>query len=206
MIFDIKKEDNIDNNIFLEFDKDQHFYNQVPIYVLTSYRIVFGSLNFSNDICEVCNVEYFCNNDLLPIFNSGNNKVIGVFIKKEEYRKGNLFFLNNPVNEFIEEFNKINHKIIMNSNIKKKDIKMKIAINYYDIKKVAESSLDNLKIINKKDVDFYVDGLRYSDIKYFIPIKEGFYDVVVSLKNDIKDIKDIKEYLLFFNRFSFELV
>lgn len=45
---------------------------------------------------------------------------------------------------------------------------MKITINYYDIKKVAESSLDNLKIINKKDVDFYVDGLRYSDIKYFI--------------------------------------
>lgn len=36
MIFEIKKEDNIDNSVILEFDMGQYFYSQVPIYVLTS--------------------------------------------------------------------------------------------------------------------------------------------------------------------------
>ena len=79
-------------------------------------------MNSTNDICEVCNVENYFNN-FLQILSSGNNKVIGVFIRKKEYQKGNLFFLNNPVNEFSEEYNKINHCIIMNSNIKKKRYK-----------------------------------------------------------------------------------
>jgi hypothetical protein len=120
MIFEIKKEDYIDNNAFLEFDMGQDFFIVVPIYFLTSEGIVFSRLNFTKDIFEVCNFENIYSNDLLPILSCENNKVIGVFIKKDEYRKGNLFFLNNPVNEFIEEYNKINHRIIMNSNIKKK--------------------------------------------------------------------------------------
>jgi surface protein len=58
-----------------------------------------------------------------------------------------------------------------------------------------------LKNINEKEVDFYINGIKYPHIKYFIPINDGIYDIIINIKNDIRDIK---KYLFLFNDFLFE--
>ena len=97
--------------------------------------------------------KHFSFYGISPILSLKNNRVIGVLFGNDCFS-----ILINPINEFIKEYNKTNNNTIINSNIIKKEIKIKITIKEYDIYEDKYKFLyDKLKNINEKEVDFYID-------------------------------------------------
>ena len=138
-----------------------------------------------------------------PIFNSFNNKLIGIDKTKDHnyYNKG--LFLKLSIKEFIYRYqyrNKINLKnenknhfeneINIEIKITKDDIYTKIYFldNYeYKDKEGNKHSHDNLKELNKNNTELYLNKIKKDFQKYFIPEKAGTYNIEIKFDTILVD-------------------
>ena len=135
-IIQIKENDkinflDIDDNIYKK--EIENYYNKESIYIINynnknEISVAYSIINNINNY-EIFYSRYFKNNNnnILPIFNLSNNKLIGIHIKNSKYYYKGLIF-NFIINEFIEEY-----KIEKNDTLNEIDILMKI--NKIDINK-----------------------------------------------------------------------
>ena len=137
-IIEIKENDNIDKNIFLDIDEDiyednlKEQFEQKSIYLLyhisqsKKIKITLGIIQNINE--DNFNIDYTYNIQNIspfgPLINLNNNKLIG--INKENESENNLnigFLINGPIDEFFENKNNddINEITIIYKNIKLED-------------------------------------------------------------------------------------
>ena len=223
-IIEIKKEDNINNYLYLDenINKDKlylgksiyilHYPEKKNIYV--SYGIIKNlddKINFYN-FNHLCNIEKGSQGS--PILNISNNKLIGIHIKENEdsnYNKG--LFLKYALNDFIKqkffnkelllEFNKRFHLNFKDFKITELDLGDKI-IGNEGLKYLCE----NIKFTNLKKL--YLNGNKITDIKSLEKAKFDNLEVLNFGLNNISNInilekvgfKELKELYLNFNKIS----
>ena len=172
---------------YLYINDYQKYYNKESIYILNynkydievSYRII-NHINNSDIIYR----DYFNknNNHILPIFNLSNNKLIGFSISNSKYNnKGSLF--NLIIKEFTNEFkhsdnNKWNEINVL-MNINKNHINNKI---YF-----LNKDFNNDTILNNKNTELYINNIKIEYKNYFIPEKEGKYNIKIKFNIDLTD-------------------
>ena len=191
-VIQIKENDKInffelDNNIYGK--EIENYYAKESIYII--------NYNNKNDIsvayCKINDInrsEIFYsrylnnNNNILPIFNISDNKLIGIHIKNYKYYfKGILF--NFIINEFIEEI-----KTICKYECNEIDILMKINKNdinkniYFLDKENKNSSFDEL---NNNKIELYINDIKIEYEKYFIPKEEGEYKIKLKFNMNLTD-------------------
>ena len=121
----------LDENIY---EKEIENYNNNEMIYIIDYNkndicVVYSIINNINNY-EIFYSKYFDNNDnILPIFNLSNNKLIGIHIKNSKYYYKGLIF-NFIINEFIEEY-----KIEKNNKYALNEIDILMKINKIDINK-----------------------------------------------------------------------
>ena len=127
------------------------------------------------------------------IFNSYNNKLIGL-------HKNNLYYYNRGMlfksilNGFIYEYkhsylNKIN-EINISVKISEEEINTELFFldNYEYIDAQGQKHFhDNLKALNKSNTKLYINNNKYDYQKYFIPKKEGEYNIKIQFNVNLKD-------------------
>ena len=189
----------LDNNLLKENSED--LYENKSIYILhypngENICVSFGyGIKKLDDyyIKHLCNTE-FCSSGS-PILNLSNNKVIGIHKgtipnkdKKAKYNIGIL--LKYPLNEIKEKnINEIDIKInILNNQVNKE-------IYFLDNSKIKpENSYQlkpyhrYLKELNKNNIELFINGIKEEEYKkYFIPKKEGIYNIKLKFHISIKD-------------------
>ena len=112
--------------------------------------------------------------------------------------------INSNINNnktFINDINKINNNINNNKNeiklilkIKEKDINKKIYFLdntngevYISAYKEENHNHDFLKELNEANVELYINNKKSKYQKYFIPEKEGIYEILLKFKINLKD-------------------
>ena len=183
---------------FLEIDdslyeKNSYYYEE-SIYIIhyDNQNEMFVSYGILNDIKEEellfsCNFNSYSN--FSPIFNSTNNKLIGIHNKS----KYNGIFLKLMVKEFLNIYknyknarNEINIKI----QVDKKDIKKYLYFldNYaYKDNDGIEHCHDNLKELNNLNTELYIGDKKYDYNKYFKFDREGTYDINLKFNINLTD-------------------
>ena len=139
-----------------------------------------------------------------PIFNLSNNKLIGVvgdkskyynhgilfnflindFINKDKYE--NIFKANNKYKYYTSLKNEINIKI----NVDKADINNNIYFldNYEHEDNEGIIHLhDSLKELNELNSELYINNQKYLYKKYFIPEKEGEFNITLKFGINLTD-------------------
>ena len=173
----------IKNQLYI--NEYQNYYNKESIYILNynknDIEVIYSIINNINN----SEIIYPCcfnknSNYILPIFNTSNNKLIGVKNNNYKYyNKGLLFgFL---IEEFISEL--INTKI-ENKNLN--EINILIKVNENDINNEIYFINNNDEILdelNQINTQLYINNIKKEYKKYFIPEKEGEYNI--RLKFDI---------------------
>ena len=171
---------------FLELDENvyekeiENYYNNESIYIIdynkNDISVVYNIINNINNY-EIFYSRYLNNNDnILPIFNLSNNKLIGIHIKNSKYYYKGLLF-NFIINEFIEEYKieKIDkyvlNKIEIVMKINKSDINEDI---YFLDKEKKNNEFDEL---NNSKIELYINNTKNNYQKYFKPNKEGEYKI-----------------------------
>ncbi len=189
-IIEIKDKDGINN--FMELDDNYYNnYKNKSIYIIQygSEKKIGVSYGIINDI-DNYNIEYYCNieegSSGAPILNLLNNKIIG--INKEERKINRGILIKYIINDFINK--KLRNEIEMIVKIDKEEINKEIYfldnIDYIDDNKIKHYH-DNLKELNKLNVDLYINEKKYEYEKYFIPKEEGEYKIKLKFKKEIKD-------------------
>ena len=142
-----------------------------------------------------------------PIFNLSNNKLIGIhnnINNKKYFTKGIL--LKRYINELIKRVkcpNKIQYKYNDKCNENINEVNMLIKIEKEDINKqiyfldngykkknflyIKHYAHDNLKELNKYNTKLYINKKQYEYNKYFIPEKEGKYEIIIKFKINLVD-------------------
>lgn len=187
-IIEIKEDKNIKIN-FLQLDENlfkddiELIYNGESIYVMQCDKnknifVSYGIIKYLNvsDLTCFCNVN--SSQNISPIFNLSNNKLIGIFKNKLNcYSKGIIFkFI---INEFINRYKNSFHEIDIMVNIDKDDINKKI---YF-----LSKNFDKENNITKLNAELYKNNNKINFEKYFIPDKIGKYFIKLKFKLFITD-------------------
>ena len=168
-IVEIKKNDNLDFNSFLEIDENIYkkdlvdFYRQNSIYLIYyphGNKASYSNGKIKNINLDLNGIEHLCStkpgSSGCPMLNLNNNRVIGVHVSAHKFEDWNLgAFIKKPIEEFYEEYN---NKVKKENNEKKEN-------------KFDESEYNNPKI-NKKEI--FSNELEYNqgdkDLEpYFVP-------------------------------------
>ena len=194
----------LDENIFT--NDSEKIYENESIYILhypkgdkacVSYGYGFSKSKENNDFVYKCDI----NSGSLgaPILNIATNKVIGInkgIISNNEYIKGT--FLKYPLNELNIIKNSISNNDILNKNETNKtfdsmnEIRIEVKINKEDINKNIYF-LDNtvfssyLNELNQLNTELYINDNKFEYQKYFIPEKEGVFNIKLKINTFIKD-------------------
>ena len=215
-IIEIKEKNIKDINFFEIDDKLYEKDYEINYYLETIYLIHYNNIekNVSvsyGTINHISNYEikYSCNLDdnskFSPIFNSSNNKIIGIHeFNSVYYNKG--IFLGNIIKDFLNYYKikkKINNKIYNKIYNKKTNNIIKININVTNFReqeriyfldnynyKDSEGKYhyhDNLKELNDNNTELYINGKKYIYKKYFIPKKNRTYDITLKFNINLKD-------------------
>ena len=190
-VIEIKKNNKIK---FLELDENiyekeiENYINNEMIYIIdynkNDISVIYSIINNINNY-EIFYSKYFDNIDnILPIFNLSNNKLIGIHIKNSKYYYKGLIF-NFIINEFIEEY-----KIEKNDALNEIDILMKI--NKIDINKDIyfldkENKNNEFDESNKNKIELYINNIKKEYQKYFKPNKEGEYEIKLKFNYNLKN-------------------
>ena len=204
----IKLEEDITN--YLELDENiftndsEKIYENESIYILhypkgdkacVSYGYGFSKSKENNDFVYKCDI----NSGSLgaPILNIATNKVIGInkgIISNNEYIKGT--FLKYPLNELNIKKSNPNNDILINNETNKtlvsmNEIRIEVKINKEDINKNIHF-LDNtvfnsyLNELNQLNTELYINDNKFEYQKYFIPEKEGVFNIKLKINTCIK--------------------
>ena len=211
----IEIKDNKNYNInYLELDDTlkqkelENIYNNESIYIMQLNNKTKDILVSYSVMNNIFNSKFFfkgkINEDFSIIFNLSNNKLVGLFTKKSKlYNQGILF--NFLVDKFIDKYNiKINIKeknkykyhqtltneillkiIAFDSNVKEK---VYFLDNYaYIDNKGMNHFHDNLKELNELNTELIINNKKEKYKKYFIPEKEGEYDITLKFNVNLTD-------------------
>ena len=207
----------IDDNIYKEESDILYKNHSVYIIQYPNSDKASVSYGIMNKIIDFNIHHYCCTDSGSsgsPIINLLNNKIIGIHKEGSiKFQINKATFLKYPINEFLniykdenitnkrkESFENINNNLEINDI--KNELEIKIKINKQDINKKiyfldnadyieSKSHIkhfhDNLKELNKSNVDLYINNYRYQFEKYFIPDNEGIYKIKLKFKIYIKD-------------------
>ena len=177
----------IDDDIYL--DDSTMYYHKKPIYLI-QYKKDNETLVSYNVIKDINNkhIRFFHDsndqNELSLLFNTSNNKLIGIYNKNFNHLKKGLF-MKFIIDEFIQNYkNKSNYinEINMTVNVDKNDINKDIYFldNYMDI-------FDKKEHLNELNTKLYIDKKEYIYKKYFKFEKEGKYNIKIKFERNLKD-------------------
>ena len=178
----------IDENLY---EKEiENYYKNESIYIINYNKndisVVYNIINKINKY-EIFYSRYLNNHDnMLPIFNLSNNKLIGIHIKNSKYYYKGLIF-NFIINEFIEEYKiEKNDKYVWNEidilvKISKRDINEDI---YFLDKENNNTVFDES---NNNKIELYIKNTKKEYHKYFKPNKEGEYKIKLKFNNNLTD-------------------
>jgi len=204
-IIEIKNEDNFDINNMLEIDNNIYKDNLSEYYMNKTVYIIHypNGLNSSYSHHIIQNIDvlntkiyHLCeSNDGssgAPILNLENFSVIGIHVGKKKNFTANLGIVLKPI---IDKFYKIQNnadkknEIIITINITKDDVNKKI---YFldgpdDKKKTEENICTHLNELNESNVKLFINNESNKYSKYFIPKKEGKYNIKLIFSTEMKD-------------------
>ena len=206
-IIEIKENDYLYNNDFLEIDNDIYNNDLNDIYKEKSAYIIHypkgGECEYSLDTIfkiDIANtlIFHFCSTEEGssggPIINLQTSKVIGIHTgehKSHDYNVGVI--IKNP----IECFNKLfpaetdKNEIIISIQIRDIDVNKEIYFldntDYFNEQTNEKCFHDNLKELNENNVKIYIDEIPYNYCKYFIPKKKGMYTIKIEFNILMKD-------------------
>ena len=174
----------IDNELYLE--ESSMYYNNRSIYVLQyinekDITVSYGVINNANK----SKIRYSCdllkNSKLSLIFNLSNNKLIGI------HQSGSNCFNKGMFISFLtKEFIKIKKHKLNSTN----EIKLSIKVEKNNIDKELYFFTDSkqyLKELNELNTKIYINKKEYNFKRYFIPKKEGIYDINIKFNIKLKD-------------------
>ena len=176
---EIKKTDKFDFNKFVEIDDKN---NSQSIYLISNnfknkYHV--DSLKKIDD--NKYSIEEYNNIEkgflFSPIFNLLNNKIIGLYLEKNN----EIHLINMIINKFILNNEDNNNQIILELKIEKKDINKDI----YFLDNTPNHG--NLKELNESNVKVYINDEKYEFQKYFKPQKEGIYTIKLKFQIEIEN-------------------
>jgi surface protein len=207
-ILEIKENKNEKYN-FIEIDdkiysKDSYmYYNNESIYILQMNNInnIFVSYGVIEEIIDT-KISYIANlyhkSNFSLIFNL-NNKLIGIggYNYRQELNNIGIYF-NEIINDFINQYryNRSNSyknfrfEINLSIEINKEDINHKIYFldNYkYQDKKNIKHFGEKLKALNELIEEFYINNIKCEFKNYFIPAKEGLFDIKMKFNTNLFD-------------------
>ena len=185
---------------FLELDEffydNNSLYNKESIYILNynnneDISVAYSDINFIK-ISEII-YPYFLNknnNSFSLIFNLSNNKLIGISRNNGKYNNKKLLF-NNIINQFLYEYKNNKYKIEKIRKYVWNEIEILISIYKDDINKkiyfLDKENNNGIKDLNDKNTVLYINNIRNEYKKYFIPKKEGEYNIKLKFELNLKD-------------------
>ena len=206
-IIEIKKDDYIYKNNFLEIDSDVYKDDLDTIYKDQSAYIIHyplgGDCEYSLDTISSIEpnnifIYHFCATEEGssggPILNLETFKVMGIHTGEHKSHKYNV---GTVIKHPIEYFNKLfpaeieKNEIIISLQVRDIDVNKKIYFldntDYFDEETNKRVFHDNLKELNENNVKIYIDEIPYSFCKYFIPKKKGIYTIKIEFNILMKD-------------------
>ena len=198
------------------FEIDDLLYEKEGEMYLVKEPIYFIHLNNNNEILVsysfikninkskfIYNYKIKKNYKFSLILNSSNNKIIGINDNSLN-SKGDFF--NVLITEFMRKYEilnkmKKNNKYRFYQN-KKNEINIVLKVDEKDINKEIYFLDDkyynfeekkyaycrnNLKELNKNNTELYIENIKYEYKKYFIPEKEGKYNIKLIFNTNITD-------------------
>ena len=201
-ILEIKKNKE-DNIIFIELDdklyqkESELYYDKQPLYTLqlNNQNDISVSYGIFKDIKEI-NLIYFghlnTNVNLTLIFNLSTYKLIGLNGYKSKYYDI-WIFLKLIIDEFIKKYKYINiFKKKYKYNQSRNEINILIKIGQEDINKKIyflsnKFNDEYIRDSNELKPDIYINKKLYEYNNYFIPEKEGEYNINIKLYTQLID-------------------
>ena len=173
-----------------------------------NYNILFNlkEINNNNDIIEDINKINNVNNitdrfiHIINIYNKITNNYIKDDINNNINNDINLNIKNNTINNVNTMNENKTNKISLTLKIEKEYMNKCIYFldntdgKMFKNKKWVEHHHDCLKELNESNVELYINNIKYKFQKFFIPEKEGIYNIVLILNCEIKDCS-----FMFFN-------
>ena len=184
----------IDDKIF-EKESQMIYYNE-SIYIMQlntrkdislSYGIIKDINNKNNNLKYIANIDPKYNFNLL--FNLTNNKLIGFHENKGKYYNICVLY-KTIIKDFRirKKYNLENIEILV--NVHKKDINQKIYFldnGYRDDNFIKQYKHKNLIELSEYNTEIYINKKQYENKKYFIPDKEGEYEINLIFYNNLLD-------------------
>ena len=176
------------------------------IYILQNSSVSYGIIEEFNDL----EIKHSCSVGILscPILNLNNKKVIGIQVSNPnnfniDYNKG--ICLKNPLNEYIKKYIKENNDINLIENKTKNncnEITIKLKIDklsdsnkyiYYLNNSEFEANYNGKNSIDSL-VEVFINNIQHKYQRYFIPLKEGIYDIKLKFKKKLNDCSCMFKY------------
>ena len=194
----------IDDKIF-EKESQMIYYNE-SIYVMQlnnrkdislSYGIIKDINNKNNNSKYIANIDPKYNFNLL--FNLTNNKLIGFHENKGKYYNICVLYktiikdfrIRKKYNLYDHDYFKENIEIFV--NVQEKNINKKIYFldnGYRDDNFIKHDKHKNLIELSDYNTEIYINKKQYENKKYFIPDKEGEYEINLKFYNNLMDYFD----------------
>ena len=194
--------DETDNVNFIELDNNfgglnsESFYSKESIYIiqrneLNDIYISYGFINKINGGKLIYSANLIPNFIFCLIYNTSNNKLIGIHQNKPKYyNKGIL--LDNIINQFkntIRHNQNYMNEIHIRLNIEENDVNKNIYFldNYEYEKDRKRHYHDNLKELNQLNTELSINNEIATYNKYFIPEKKGEYNIKLKFNLNLTD-------------------
>ena len=213
----------IDERIFQ--DNSNKIFNRKSSYIIQYPEIYNASVSYGlinlNDDCD--KITHFCQatsgSSGSPILNLDSNMVIGVHFGAPEnpkFKYNNGTFLKKPINEFFSYINK-NNSINKDDNNEKNEINITVKIDKDEInreiyfldntteslEKDIKNPHSNLPELNPNNTELYINEKKLKYQKFFIPTKEGNYQIKLKLNTLLRDCSYMFYYCKNINRIDF---
>ena len=185
----------LDLDDYLYKKEPEQYFNRETIYTIhynkeNNISVLYGTIKtirkFEIDYLSYPHLINLC----WPIFNSSNNKLIGLYNNNLNHSNKGIFF-KYMINEFIKEYRHImsnqnkKNEINILINIDKKDLNKKI----YFLNNYAYEENEELFLLNKTNTELYINNFnkKIEYKKYFIPKKEGDFNIKLKFSINLRD-------------------
>ena len=165
----------IDESIYKK--ESEIYLNKETIYIIYDKKVSYGIINKISK-SELTITSNLNNNNIYryPIFNLSTNKLIGIYENNSKYYNKGIY-MKYIINELEMKYNKndIKNEIKIIIKIDEEDINNKIYFldNKYKENHITKSDHNNLKELNIKNTELYINNNKNNYQKYFKPDKKG---------------------------------